>query len=129
MTRISRVERPSLLGVSSQMPSSADQFPTPQATGTTQQRHTARVDQQYALAQYAAQQQYYQGQRAAYPQGDLPHIRDIAREGGVQSAPVPQPATNEELVAQARQRVRRHADGELTNAELMKALVTLFRAS
>jgi hypothetical protein len=138
------------------MPSSAEGYSQSQAapaTGTTQQRHAARVDQQYALAQYTAQQQYFQTQQAAYPHGDLPPIRDIARETrpsatlysaeqpppSVQAsmaapapvapaAPAAPPASSDALVAKARDLVELHATGVLTNAELMKSLVSLFRA-
>lgn len=133
MTAVSRIERPSMLGVSMLMNSNAGEYAAPPATGTNQQRHAARVDQQYALAQYTAQQQYFQTQQAAYPDGDFPPIRELVREtatpaANVQRQPPHAQPTNDELVAQARKILELHTTGVLSDAELVTMLDKLFAA-
>ena len=79
---ISRVERIGLVGVARIASIEADvRRPDPALQhGTTQQRHRARVDHQYAAARYAAQKQYVGEQRMRYPDGNLPPVRAYARE-------------------------------------------------
>jgi hypothetical protein len=133
MTTISRVDRPSLTAVSAAVNAGVTDLGTPPETsGTTQQRHQARVSQQYALAQYAANQQFADRQRELYPDGNLPPVRDYLREQPTPTAPAATPAAQtqspELLLDEVRKLVELRTTSVLTDAEFTQAVASLVRA-
>jgi hypothetical protein len=120
MTSISRVERPSLLAVSATVDSGVSNLGRqPDLSGSTQQRHQARVSQQYALAQYAASQQFASQQRTLHPDGNLPPVRAYLSDR-------PEPAaTKEDAFDPIRDLLKLRSTSVLTDAEFVTAVAKL----
>ncbi|MCB0877376.1 MAG: hypothetical protein KDC46_00140 [Thermoleophilia bacterium] len=122
---ISRVERVGLVGVTAIAAVGADPGrPDPALlSGSTRQRHEARVGHQYAAAQYAAQQRFVGEQRTRYPDGNMPSVRAYARESEPAARAAATPAAT---LAQVRSLVELHASSTITDSEFAKLVAGLF---
>lgn len=132
-----RVGRPGLVGIASSTSMAADAgvaMSSSAASGSVQQRQVERTEQHYAAAQYQAQRQFVQQQRAMYPDGNLPSVREYAKETPPQPPSAPAPAvaamgaaSSGAVLDRIRQLAALRTDDTLTDAEFTAATLQLLR--